>query len=110
MPKLRSRREVVGRCNAVTARVREALAQLPEGAEDPAVVDAVWEAEGLRVLPRAPGWPALPPYGLAFDHDRLLAASLDGATLRPATEIEQARQAAPLRPLRAPQRQPGGHG
>jgi len=96
MPKLRSRREVVGRCNAVTARVREALAQLPEGAEDPEVVDAVWEAEGLGVLLWALGRLGLPPYDLAFDHDRLLAASLDGATLRPATEIEQARQAARL--------------
>src|SRR5437868_2433141 len=50
MPKLRSRREVVSRCAAVTALVREALAQLPERADDPAVVEAVWQGEGLGVL------------------------------------------------------------
>src|SRR5213595_1734922 len=96
MPKLRSRREVVGRCHAVTALVREALAKLPDGADDPAVVDAVWQAEGLGVLLWALGRLGLPPYDLPFDHDRLLAVALDGATLRPAAEIEQARQTARL--------------
>ncbi len=96
MPKLRSRREVVGRCNAVAGVVREALTQLPAGEDDPAVVDAVWQAEGLGVLLWALGRLGLPPYDLAFDHDRLLAASLDSGTLRPAGEIEQARQAARL--------------
>jgi hypothetical protein len=96
MPKLRSRREVVARCNALTAALREALAQLPERADDPAVVDAVWQAEGLGVLLWALGRIGLPPYDLAFDHDRLLAVPLDGATLRPAEEIEQARETARL--------------
>jgi hypothetical protein len=96
MPKLRSRREVVGRCNAITALVRESLAQLPGAVDEPAVVDAVWQAEGLGVLLWALGRLGLPPYDLAFDHDRLLAASLDGATLRLETEIEHARQSARL--------------
>jgi len=96
MAKLRSRREVVSRCTAVTARVREALAKLPNGAEDAAVVDAVWQAEGLGVLLWALGRIGMPPYDLAFDHDRLLAVALDGATLRPAAEIEHARQTARL--------------
>jgi len=96
MPKLRSRREVVARCNALTAAVREALAQLPARAGEADVVDAVWQAEGLGVLLWALGRIGLPPYDLAFDHDRLLAVSLDGATLRPENEIEQARQTARL--------------
>jgi hypothetical protein len=96
VPKLRSRREVLHRCGALTAAVREALAQLPEGAADRSVVDAVWQAEGLGVLLWALGRIGLPPYDLPFDHDRLLAVALDGATLRPAAEIEHARQTARL--------------
>jgi hypothetical protein len=94
MPKLRSRREVVDRCNALTTVVREALAQLPARDEDTAVVDAVWQAEGLGMLLWALGRIELPPYDLAFDHDRLFATTLDGANLRSAEEIEQARQIA----------------
>src|SRR6478672_5226059 len=96
MPKLRSRREVVARCVAVTAILREALAGLPEAAGEPAVVDAVWQGEGLGVLLWALGRLGLPPYDLAFDHDRLLAVTLDGATLRPGPDIEGARQTARL--------------
>jgi hypothetical protein len=96
MPKLRSRREVVGRCTAITAVVREALAQLPAGGEDSAVVDAVWQAEGLGVLLWALGRLGMQPYDLAFDYDRLLAVALDGATMRPAEEIEHERQTARL--------------
>jgi hypothetical protein len=96
VPKLRSRREVVNRCGALTSAVREALARLPQAADEPAVVDAVWQAEGLGVLLWALDRIGLPPYDLAFDHDRLLAVALDGATLRPAEEIEHARQTARL--------------
>jgi hypothetical protein len=96
MPKLRSRREVLARANTLTSAVREALAQLPARAGEPDVVDAVWQAEGLGVLLWALGRIGLPPYDLAFDHDRLLAVSLDSATLRPESDIEQARQTARL--------------
>jgi hypothetical protein len=96
MPKVRSRREVVARCAAVTTVVREALARLPEGTDDPDVVDAVWQAEGLGTLLWSLGRLGLPPYDLAFDHDRLLAVTLDGAALRPTSEIEHARQTARL--------------
>ncbi len=96
MSKLRGRREVVERCAALTTLVRETLAQLPEGAGDAAVVDAAWQAEGLGTLLWALGRLELPPYDLAFDHDRLLATALDGAMLRPAAEIEHARETARL--------------
>ena len=94
MAKLRSRREVVDRCTSLTTLVREALSQLPARADDATVVEAVWQAEGLGTLLWALGRIELPPYDLAFDHDRLLATTLDGATLRSAEEIEQARQIA----------------
>jgi len=87
---------VVERCAALTTLVREALARLPEGAADATVLDAVWQAEGLGTLLWALGRLELPPYDLAFDHDRLLATTLDGATLRPAVEIDHARQTARL--------------
>jgi hypothetical protein len=94
--KLRSRRDVVERCAALTTIVREALARLPDDAEEPAVLDAIWQAEGLGTLLWALSRLELPPYDLAFDHDRLLATTFDGATLRPVAEVEHARQTARL--------------
>jgi hypothetical protein len=96
MAKVRSRREILARCGAITSLVRGALSQLPHRAEERTVIDAVWQAEGLGVLLWALGRTGMPPYDLAFDHDRLLAVTLDGAALRPATEIEHARQTARL--------------
>ena len=94
MTRLRSRREVIDRCHGLTGGLREALVQLPAGSANAAVVDAVWQAEGLGVLLWALGRAELPPFDHAFDPDRLLAATLDGATLRAAQEIEQARETA----------------
>src|SRR5207248_5808736 len=94
--KLRSRREVVDRCAKITSALREALAQLPGGAEDEAVVDAVWQAEALGTLLWALGRIELAPYDRPFDQDRLLATPVNGATLRPQEEIELARQTARL--------------
>ena len=94
MPKLRSRREVAERCSALTTRVREALSQLPAREDDPAIVEAVWQAEGLGTLLWALGRIELPPYDVIFDYDRLLATTLSGATLRDPDEIEQARRIA----------------
>src|SRR5439155_25688741 len=79
-----------------TAIVREGLAQLPAGEDDPAVVDAVWQAEGLGTLVWALSRLELPPYDRAFDHDRLLATALDGATLRSSEEVDLARKTAKL--------------
>lgn len=60
------------------------------------MLDGVWQAEGLGTLLWALGRLELPPYDLAFDHDRLLATALGGATLRSTAEIEHARQTARL--------------
>jgi hypothetical protein len=96
MAKLRSRREVVVRCNRLTKLLRGALVQLPVGDDDPGVVDAVWQAEGLGTLLWSLGRIELQPYDRPFDHDRLLAIALDGATLRSLEEIALARQTAQL--------------
>ena len=96
MARLRSKRDVVERCTSLGALVREALAKLPAGADDLAVVEAVWQGEGLGVLLWALGRTELPPYDLAFDHDRLFSVTLDGAALRDIAEIEQARDIARL--------------
>jgi hypothetical protein len=96
MAKLRSRREVVDRCNGLTKLLRGALAQLPARSGDSGVVEAVWQAEGLGTLLWALGRMELAPYDHAFDHDRLLATALDGAQLRDGEEIELARRTAQL--------------
>src|SRR5437870_6456358 len=94
MAKVRSRREVLDRCARLTALVREALARLPD--DEAAAADALWQAEGLGMLLWAFKRVELPPYDRAFDLDRLLATTLDGASLRPAAELEQARETARL--------------
>lgn len=96
MPRPRSRREVVDRCTALAKVVRGAHSQLPEGAGDPGVIDALWQAEGLGTLLWALGRAELPPYDRAFDHDRVLATPLERANLRPPEELEQARETARL--------------
>jgi hypothetical protein len=94
--KLRSQREVVDRARSLAEEVRGALAQLPDGAEDAAVVDAVWRGEALGALLWALSLTALPPYDKPFDHDELVDLSLEGAKLRDAEEIDREREAARL--------------
>src|SRR6478752_7047726 len=102
MPKVRSRREIVARCATVTSEVRGALARLPDAADDPDVVDAVWQAEGLGVLLWSLGRLGLPPYDLTFDHDRLLAVTPDGGDRAGAPDRT------PLALARPHERAPGG--
>ena len=87
---------MVDRCGKLTKTLREALVRLPGAKEDAAVVDAVWQAEGLGTLLWALGRMEFAPYDHAFDHNRLLATALDGATLRDPDEIELARRTAEL--------------
>jgi hypothetical protein len=94
--KLRSRREVAERARALSERLRAALAQLPEGDEDVAVLEAVWGGEGLGILLWALDRAQLPPYDRPFEAEPLLEASLRDALLRPADEIERARETARL--------------
>jgi hypothetical protein len=94
--RLRSRRDVVERCQSLSASLRDALERLPEVEDDPAVAEAVWAGEGLGMLLWALQRAQLPPYDRPFPHATLLAASPDGAALRPAEEIDQAREIARL--------------
>jgi hypothetical protein len=94
--KLRSRREVVDRVQALTGGLRAALARLPEGESDPAVLEAVWTGEGLGMLLWAFEAAQLPPYDRPFETAELLEARIDDAVLRATEEIERAGEAARL--------------
>jgi hypothetical protein len=94
--KLRSRREVADRAQALSDGLRAARARLPEAEHDPHVLDAVWAGEGLGMLVWALELAQLPPYDRPFEAGQLLEASVADAVLRPDEEIERARETARL--------------
>ena len=94
--KLRSQRDVLDRCRALADDVRAALRRLPEGEDDPAVVDALWRGEALGTLLWAVGLVELPPYDEPFDHAELVDVPLENAELRDAEEVERERDSAQL--------------
>ncbi len=94
--KLRSQRTVVTRCHGLASELRAALAQLPTHQSDPDVVDAIWRGEALGTLLWALSLVELPAYDTPFDYDALIAEPIDSPHLRPAAEIERARDAAQL--------------
>ena len=85
--RLRSQGEVVARCLALQAAVRDALARVETGEEDPDAVDAVWQAEALGTLLWALQLVELPPYDQHFDPADVTDTPLDGAELRDAEEL-----------------------
>ena len=94
--KLRSRKEVVERSVALSEQLRAALAELSWDGDDGHVAEAVWAGEGLGMLLWALELAQLPPYDRPFDAEQLVATALDEAILRPADEIERARETARL--------------
>jgi hypothetical protein len=94
--KLRSQRTVVTRCHGIASDLRAALAQLPSNQSDPEIVDAIWRGEALGALLWSLSLAELPAYDTPFDYDLLVAERIDHPHLRPAAEIEQARDAARL--------------
>lgn len=94
--KLRSRREVGERVRDLTGALRGALAMLPANEEDPAVIDAVWQAEGLGTLLWSLERAELPPFDRPFDRAVLLEAQVGDPSIRPLPEIVQAREIARL--------------
>jgi hypothetical protein len=94
--KVRPQGEVVDRCKALQADVGAALGRLPDGAAAPAVVDAVWHGEALGTLLWALQLAELPPYDRPFDTAEVVGATLEGAALRPATELGLERETARL--------------
>lgn len=94
--KLRSRREVVERAGELARGVRTALVRLRNGGDDPRVVEAIWQAEGLGALLWALGLVELPPFDRPFDPEWLVATPLEPGSLRARAEIEHARETARL--------------
>jgi hypothetical protein len=99
--KLRSRRDVLGQIQALSEQVRIALRMLPAGADDPDVIDALWEAEGLGMLCWALGLVELEPFDKHFDPEWLLATPTAHGTLRDKAEIGHMRETARLWQWRA---------
>jgi hypothetical protein len=94
--KLRSKKEVVERCVALSESLRAALAELSWDGDDGHLAESVWAGEGLGMLLWALELAQLPPYDRPFDAEKLVATELDEAILRPAEEIERARETARL--------------
>jgi hypothetical protein len=94
--RLRSRREVLERVGELETSLERALGRLPRGADNPRVVQALWEAEGLGILLWALELVVLPPFDRTFEPASLLATKIEGARLRDRAEIEHARESARL--------------
>jgi hypothetical protein len=94
--KLRSRREVLERIRDLSEPLDTALRMLPEGAGDPAVIDAVWQGEGLGMLLWSLGLVELEPFDRPYDPEWLLATPTAHGTMRAKAEIEHARDMARL--------------
>ena len=92
--RLRSRAQVVERCQALRSEVAAALARLPS--REPEVVDAIWRGEALGTLLWALQLTELPSYDQPFDPEEVAAVKLNGANLRDAEEIELERESARL--------------
>jgi hypothetical protein len=94
--KLRSRREVVERAGGLVKAARTALSRLPADANDPRVIEAMWQAEGLGMLLWALALVELAPFDRPFDAEWLVATPLEPGSLRAAEEIEHTRETARL--------------
>jgi len=84
------------RVHALSERLKIGLARLPGGEGDPAVIDAVWQAEALGTLLWALGLVELEPFDKTFDAEWLLATPTAHGTLRSKEEIEHALETARL--------------
>ena len=92
--RLRSRSQVVERCQALRADVSAALARLPS--REPAVVDAIWRGEALGTLLWSLHLLELPPYDRPFDTDEVVEANPAAGELRDPDELELERDSARL--------------
>ena len=81
--RLRSRRQTIRQAHELAAAVRAGLAMLPSRADDPLVIDAVWQGEALGTLVWALGLAELPPFDVPFDREWLVDMPLDDGALRP---------------------------
>jgi hypothetical protein len=94
--KLRSRRDVLDRIRALSEPLDTALRMLPAEERHPAVIEAVWQGEGLGMLLWALGLVELEPFDHPFDPEWLLATPTAHGTMRARAEIEHERETARL--------------
>jgi hypothetical protein len=94
--KLRSRRDVLDRIRALSEPLDTALRMLPSEQDNPAVIEAVWQGEGLGMLLWALGLVELEPFDHPFDPEWLLATPTAHGTMRARAEIEHERETARL--------------
>jgi hypothetical protein len=87
---------VLERVQALSETLRVALTMLPGGKDDPAVIEAVWQGEGLGMLLWSLGLVELEPYDRPFDAEWLLATPTAPGNLRAKPEIEHALETARL--------------
>jgi hypothetical protein len=94
--KLRSRRDVLDRIRALSEPLDTALRMLPAEEHNRAVIEAVWQGEGLGMLLWALGLVELEPFDHPFDPEWLLATPTAHGTMRAKAEIEHERETARL--------------
>ncbi len=94
--KLRSRREVVERAGELGKVLRAALVRVRDDPDDPRVIEAMWQAEGLGTLLWALGLVEQERFDHPFDPEWLVATPLASGSLRARAEIEHARETARL--------------
>ena len=92
--RLRSRSQVVERCQALRSDVDAALARLPS--REPAVVEAVWQGEALGTLLWSLQLVELPPYDRPFEAEEVVQANAAVGELRDPEELELERESARL--------------
>jgi hypothetical protein len=92
--RLRSRSQVVERCQSLRSEVSAALSRLPS--QEPDVVDAVWLGEALGTLLWSLHLLDLPPYDRPFDTDEVVQANAAAGELRDPDELELERDSARL--------------
>jgi hypothetical protein len=92
--RLRSRSQVVERCQTLRSDVTAALARLPSS--DPAVVEAVWRGEALGTLLWSLQLLELPAYDRPFETDEVVDANPAAGQLRDLDELELERDSARL--------------
>ena len=84
------------RCEALAAVVRGAEEELAAGGDNPALLEALWQGEGLGVLLWALSLASMPPYDRPFNYERLLALDPRRGEFRHVDEIDAGREAARL--------------
>jgi hypothetical protein len=92
--RLRSRSQVVERCQSLRSEVSAALSRLPS--QEREVVDAVWLGEALGTLLWSLHLVELPPYDRPFDTEEVVEANAAAGELRDPDELELERDSARL--------------